>query len=166
MSRVPKPGISYNKRMRPAPDFTLPDQNGANHSLRDYRGKWVAVYFYPKDDTPGCTVEACSFRDGRDELERAGLVVLGISGDSVASHQKFTRKHGLNFTLLSDPGRTTIRAFGALGEKSMFGKKYEGILRNTYLVDPDGQIAKEYLKVQPADHAGLILRDLAKLRAA
>src|SRR4051812_31506209 len=131
--------------MRAAPDFTLQDQNGNEHSLRDYRGQWVVVYFYPKDDTSGCTKEACSFRDGREELERRGLKVFGISADSVASHKKFTDKYGLNFTLLSDPDKTIIDAYGALGEKSMFGRKYIGIKRNTYLIDPDGNIVKEYL---------------------
>ncbi len=152
--------------MKPAPDFTLPDQNGANHSLQDYRGKWVVVYFYPKDDTPGCTKEACSFRDGREELERQGVVVLGISADSVASHKKFAEKYNLNFTLLSNPERDVIKAYNALGEKSMFGKTFAGILRNTYLIDPAGNVAKEYRKVQPADHAVQILRDVKALQNA
>ena len=152
--------------MKPAPDFTLPDQNGTEHTLSQYRGKWVVVYFYPKDNTPGCTKEACSFRDGREELERHDIVVLGISGDSVKSHKKFADDHNLNFTLLSDPGRDTIRAYGALGQKSMFGKTYEGILRNTYLINPDGQIAKEYLKVKPEDHAIQIIKDVETLQAA
>lgn len=151
--------------MKPAPDFTLPDQNGTEHTLSQYRGKWVVVYFYPKDNTPGCTKEACSFRDGREQLERNGIVVLGISGDSVKSHKKFADEHNLNFTLLSDPSRDTIRAFGALGEKSMFGKAFEGILRNTYLINPDGQIAKEYLKVKPEDHAIQIIKDVEALQA-
>jgi peroxiredoxin Q/BCP len=150
--------------MKPAPNFTLPDQNNINHSLSDYHEKWTVVYFYPKDDTPGCTQEACSFRDGREELERHGIVVLGISADSVASHKKFADKHDLNFTLLSNPDKKVIEAYGALGEKSMFGKRYLGILRNTYLVNPDGNIAKVYEKVKPADHAIQILKDITKLQ--
>jgi thioredoxin-dependent peroxiredoxin len=150
--------------MKPAPDFTLPDQNDTEHTLSQYRGTWVVVYFYPKDNTPGCTKEACSFRDGREELERHNIVVLGISGDSVKSHKKFVDAHNLNFTLLSDPSRDTIRAYGSLGEKSMFGKTYEGILRNTYLISPDGQIAKEYVKVKPEDHAIQIIKDVEALQ--
>ena len=146
--------------MKPAPDFTLPDQHGTDHRLSDYRGQWVVVYFYPKDDTPGCTKEACSFRDGREQLERNGIKVLGISADSIASHKKFDDKHRLGFTLLSDPNKTVIASFGAVGQKSLFGKKYLGILRNTYLIDPDGNIAKVYEKVKPQDHALQIVKDV------
>lgn len=150
--------------MKTAPEFTLPDQNGTNRSLSDYHGKWVVVYFYPKDDTPGCTKEACSFRDGREEIERHNIVVLGISADTVVSHRKFVDKHNLNFTLLSDPGKHTIRAYGALGEKSMFGKTFEGIHRNTYVVNPEGMIVKAYEEVSPADHAVQIVRDIVALQ--
>ncbi|HSX41492.1 MAG TPA: thioredoxin-dependent thiol peroxidase [Candidatus Saccharimonadales bacterium] len=152
--------------MKTAPNFTLQDQDGQEHSLSDYAGQWLVVYFYPKDDTPGCTKEACSFRDGRDLLEERGIKVVGISGDSVASHKKFAEKFKLNFTLLADPDRKVIEAYGALGEKSMFGKKYIGILRNTYLINPQGKIVKEYTKVKPEDHAAQILRDAGALQSA
>jgi peroxiredoxin Q/BCP len=149
--------------MTPAPDFTLPDQTGTNRSLSDYAGQWLVVYFYPKDDTPGCTQEACSFRDSYAELAAAGIQVVGISKDSVASHAKFATKYRLNFPLLADPTGATIEAYGAWGPKSMFGKHYDGIIRSTFLVNPAGQIVKEYPKVTPKDHAGQILRDFAKL---
>lgn len=147
-----------------APNFTLKDQHDQAQTLSDYRGQWVVVYFYPKDDTPGCTKEACSFRDGRDHLETKGIKVFGISADSVASHKKFDDKHQLGFTLLSDPEKEVIQAFGAWGEKSMYGKKYMGILRNTYLISPDGEIVKTYEKVKPQDHALQILKDVEALR--
>ncbi|MCA9349277.1 thioredoxin-dependent thiol peroxidase [Candidatus Saccharibacteria bacterium] len=147
-----------------APDFNLPDQNGQTHQLSDYAGKWLVVYFYPKDSTPGCTVEACAFRDGRDELLARGVEVVGISKDSVASHAKFADKHELNFTLLSDESATTIQAYGAWAEKSMFGKKYMGILRNTYLINPEGEVVKTYKKVSPKDHYRQILTDLEQLQ--
>lgn len=153
--------------MKQAPAFTLQDQNGDNHSLSDYRGKWVVLYFYPKDDTPGCTTEACSFRDARDAIAEFGnAVVLGVSKDNVQSHKKFADKHTLNFTLLSDPQNEVIDAYGAWQQKSMFGKKYMGIQRMTVLIDPDGNIAKEYPKVNPAKHAAEIIADLQKLQAA
>jgi peroxiredoxin Q/BCP len=147
-----------------APDFTLPDQNNVMHSLSDYAGKWLVVYFYPKDDTPGCTKEACSFRDGRDYLEEKGLTVLGISKDTVASHRKFVDKYDLNFTLLADPETTTIKAFGAWGLKKMMGREYEGIKRTTYLINPDGEIVKTYENVKPEDHAVQILRDFEAIQ--
>jgi peroxiredoxin Q/BCP len=109
-----------------APDFSLPDQNNEFHSLKQYEGKWVVVYFYPKDATPGCTKEACNFRDGRDYLEEAGAVVLGISKDSVASHKKFAESHKLNFTLLSDTSTETIKAFGAWAPKKVYGPRIYG----------------------------------------
>jgi peroxiredoxin Q/BCP len=146
-----------------APDFTLPDQNNEMHSLKDYAGKWLVVYFYPKDDTPGCTKEACSFRDGRGYLEEKGLTVLGISKDTVASHKKFADKYNLNFTLLADPELETIKAFGSWGEKKFMGRVFTGTLRNTYLINPTGEIVKTYEKVTPADHAGQILKDFEEL---
>jgi peroxiredoxin Q/BCP len=146
------------------PSFTLPDQNNKLHSLEDYLGKWVVVYFYPKDDTPGCTMEACSFRDYTNKLTEKDVVVLGISKDSVASHKKFEEKYNLNFTLLSDEGASVAREFGAVGEKSMFGKKYVGVLRKTFLVDPEGIIRKEYPKVTPREHAAQILKDLETMQ--
>ena len=143
--------------------FELPDQNGKIHKLTDYLGKNVIVYFYPKDSTPGCTKEACNFRDGRQVLEELNVVVLGISKDSVASHKKFAEKHELNFTLLSDISGETIKQFGAWGTKKMFGKSYEGIKRNTYLFDKRGNLVKEYENVNPITHIGEIIKDLQKL---
>lgn len=143
-----------------APDFRLPDQNGTLHSLEGYSGKWLVLYFYPKDSTPGCTKEACSFRDGRQFLEEAGAVVLGVSKDSVASHKKFAEKHNLNFTLLSDETTETIKAYGAWGKKKFMGREYEGINRNTYLISPTGEIVKKYTDVNPITHVGEVLKDL------
>lgn len=143
-----------------APEFSLQDQNNITHRLQDYRGRWVIVYFYPKDATPGCTKEACSFRDGRELLENAGAVVLGISKDTVTSHKKFADKHHLNFTLLSDTSTETIQAYGAWGKKKFMGKEYEGIKRNTYLISPDGTIVKTFENVNPATHIGEVLRDV------
>ena len=143
--------------------FELPDQNGKKHKLTDYLSKNVIVYFYPKDSTPGCTKEACNFRDGRQVLEALNVVVLGISKDSVASHKKFAEKHELNFTLLSDISGEIIKQFGAWGTKKMFGKSYEGIKRNTYLFDKRGNLVKEYENVNPITHIGEIIKDLQKL---
>lgn len=152
--------------MKQAPDFTLLDQDEKSHSLSDYSGQWVVLYFYPKDDTPGCTTEACNFRDARDAIAEFGnAVVIGVSKDTPKSHKKFANKYGLNFTLLSDPSHTVIEAYGAWLEKSMFGKKYMGIQRATYIIDPSGNIAKEYPKVDPAKHAAEIIKDLQSLQA-
>lgn len=150
--------------MKFAYDFTLPDQNGDLHSLADYRGKWVVLYFYPQDDTPGCTTEACSFRDERDVLAEHGAQVIGISKDSVASHKRFAKKHNLNFTLLSDPDHKTIEAYGAWAPKKMFGREFLGTLRRTYIIDPEGIIAREFPDVTPKDHAGEIIRALEELK--
>lgn len=149
-----------------APDFSLQDQNGNTHSLTQYAGKWVIVYFYPKDATPGCTKEACSFRDGRQMLEDAGAIVLGISKDSVASHKKFSDAHKLNFTLLSDPTAATIQTYGAWGKKKFMGREYDGILRNTYLINPHGEIIKTYEGVNPLTHVGDVLADLQESNRA
>ncbi|MBW4061761.1 thioredoxin-dependent thiol peroxidase [Candidatus Saccharibacteria bacterium] len=149
-----------------APNFALADQTGTVRNLSDYAGGWLAVYFYPKDDTPGCTTEACSFRDEYDYLQAIGLSVVGISRDSVSSHAKFAAKYDLRFPLLSDPDHAVISAYGAWGEKSMYGKTYEGITRLTVLVNPDGEIVKTYPKVTPKDHAVVIGRDLAGLRGS
>lgn len=152
--------------MNPAPHFTLRDQNDTPHTLDDYAGKWLVLYFYPKDETPGCTAEACAFRDGRDALQAAGAEVVGVSADSVASHQQFAEGHGLNFTLLSDESLNTIKAYGAWGKKTVPGSdtETEGTLRKTFLITPDGQIAKEYPAVDPAGHASQVLADLEALR--
>ena len=146
--------------MTKAPHFLLLNQERQSVKLTDYLGKWVVLYFYPKDDTPGCTKEACNFRDGREYLEDLGAVVIGISKDSPESHKKFINKYNLNFTLLSDPEAEVIKQYGAWGEKSMFGKKYFGINRNTILIDPNGYIFKEYKGVNPAKHIDDIYKDL------
>lgn len=150
--------------MKSAPSFSLPDQAGTTRSLADYAGQWLIVYFYPKDDTPGCTAEACSLRDGNAELEQRGIKIVGISKDSVDSHAKFAEKYHLTFPLLSDPEHTTIEAYGAWGPKKFMGKEFLGIHRITFLVDPKGQIVKEYPKVAPKDHADEILRDFDALQ--
>jgi peroxiredoxin Q/BCP len=140
-----------------AQDFSLPDQNGAVHSLQDYAGKWLVLYFYPKDNTPGCTKEACIFRDERDTISRLGQAeIVGVSKDSVESHKKFAEQQHLNFTLLSDPEHATIEAYGAWG---LLGTK-----RNTVIIDPGGQIAKTYEGVDPKTHAAQIIADLQQLQ--
>jgi len=141
-----------------APEFTLISEDGETVSLSDYRGKSdVILYFYPKDNTSGCTKDACSFRDNVREIETKGAVVLGISPDSVRSHQNFARKHELNFTLLSDPDHKVAQAWGVWGEKKMYGRKYWGILRTTFIIDKDGIIRDVFQKVKPAGHAEQIL---------
>jgi len=130
--------------------------------LGNYAGKWVVLYFYPKDDTPGCTTEACAMRDARDELTELGAEVIGISKDDAASHEKFKAKHNLNFTLLSDKDGVTIDAYGAWGPKQ-FGR--EGILRRTYIIDPDGIVQKVYGRVTPAGHGEQVIEELKKLQA-
>ena len=133
-----------------APDFTLANAEGKKVSLSDFKGKDVVVYFYPKDDTPGCTKEACGFRDLWKELQRAGVVVLGVSPDAGASHQKFTAKYRLPFTLLSDPDKKVMQAWGAFGEKMMYGKKTQGVIRSTVWIGPDGVVKKHWKRVPDA----------------
>jgi len=139
------------------PPFVLSDQNGRKVASSDFAGKPLVVYFYPKDDTPGCTKEACSIRDSFQEFQGRGVAVVGISADSSASHAKFAGKYSLPFTLLADEGKDTIKAFGAWGEKSMYGKTYEGILRSTFVFGPDGKLKKVFPKVKPEGHAEEIL---------
>ena len=146
----------------PAPDFLLVDPDGMSKKLADFHGKWLVLYFYPKDETPGCTTEACSFRDARDTLAGMGAEIVGISKDDASSHEKFKANHSLNFTLLSDPGGTTIEAYGAWGPK-MFG--HLGILRKTFLIDPEGVVQKVYGRVTPVGHGSKVIEDLAKLQA-
>ena len=147
-----------------APDFALPDQEGRIHRLSDYRGRWVVLYCYPKDDTPGCTKEACGFRDRMGDLQELGAVVLGVSADDVESHKRFAEKYGLNFPLLADPERQAILAYGAWGKKNLYGKEYEGVLRQTFLIDPEGRIAKVWKKVSPEGHAEEVAEALRRLR--
>ena len=141
----------------PLPRFVLKDQNGKDVGSADFAGKPLVVYFYPKDDTPGCTKEACSIRDSFQEFRKRGVAVVGISADSSASHAKFVGKYSLPFTLLADEDKGTIQAFGAWGEKSMYGKTYEGILRSTFVFGPDGKLKKVFPKVKPEGHAEEIL---------
>jgi len=147
-----------------APDFALPDQEGKFHRLSDYRGRWVVLYFYPKDDTPGCTKEACGFRDRMGDLQALGAVVLGVSADDVESHKRFAEKYGLNFPLLADPERQAILAYGAWGKKNLYGKVYEGVLRQTFLIDPEGKIVKVWRKVSPEGHAEEVAEALRRAR--
>lgn len=141
--------------------FTLPDQNGMQRTLGDFVGSWLVLYFYPKDDTPGCTIEACSLRDANDQLIELGAQVIGISKDDTDSHRMFKAKHKLNFTLLSDPTGKTIAAYGAWGKK-MFGA--EGILRKTFIIDPKNEIVKTYGRVTPLGHGNQVITDLKRLQ--
>lgn len=146
-----------------APNFSLPDQNNKIHTLSDYLGQWVVVYFYPKDDTPGCTTQACSFRDQITKQQPDSTVVIGISKDTVRSHKKFADKFDLNFILLSDTTKETITSYHAIGTKKFMGREFQGVLRNTYIVDPKGYLVKIYENVIPKDHANLIFTDLKNL---
>jgi peroxiredoxin Q/BCP len=147
----------------PAPAFSLASTTGKNISLADLKGKKVVLYFYPKDDTPGCTKEACNFRDGIKDLEDAGAVVLGISPDDVASHEKFQKKFSLPFDLLADTGHAVAEKYGVWKEKSMYGKKYMGIERTTFIIDRKGKIAKIFPKVKVEDHHTEVLEALRNL---
>jgi peroxiredoxin Q/BCP len=133
------------------PAFSLKDADGNKVALKDFKGRNVVVYFYPKDDTPGCTKEACGFRDLWGDIEKTGTVVLGISPDDAASHQKFVSKYQLPFTLLSDPDRTVMEKYGAWGEKNMYGKKTMGVIRSTVLIGPDGKVRKHWKRVPKAE---------------
>lgn len=146
-----------------APNFSLLDENSEKRKLADFKGKWLVIYFYPKDDTPGCTKEACGIAEVYDDFAKLGVTVLGISKDSPASHTKFKTKYSLPFTLLSDESTEMIQSYGAWTEKSMYGKKYMGISRVTYIINPKGEIVKAYPKVTPADHAVALLADLKDL---
>lgn len=147
----------------PAPDFSLVNSLGQAVSLDDFKGKWLVVYFYPKNDTPGCTVEACSMRDARDDLADLGVEVVGISRDNPASHEKFKAKHSLNFTLLSDPTAEAIKRYGAWGN-NLLG--LPGTQRKTYIINPDGQIVKVYDKVTPVGHGEQLVEDVKRLQSA
>jgi peroxiredoxin Q/BCP len=146
-----------------ASDFTLPDQEAKLHSLSDYKGSWLILYFYPKDFTPGCTKEACSFRDSSNEFKKRGVKIVGISKDTVASHKKFAEKYKLKFPLLADTQHKVIEAYGAWGKKKFMGKQFQGTIRNSVLINPKGEIVKEYKNVNPIIHSSQILEDLDKL---
>lgn len=146
-----------------APAFSLLDQNQVKHSLKQYEGKMVLIYFYPKDDTPGCTKEACMIADVYNDFKKLGVTVIGVSKDSPKSHLKFAEKYNLPFTLLSDPDGTMIEKYGAFKEKTMFGKTSLGIVRMSYLLNGEGKVLKVYPKVDPATHALEILNDIKGL---
>jgi peroxiredoxin Q/BCP len=144
-----------------APDFTLRDATGREVSLEDFAGRDVILYFYPRDDTPGCTKEACGFRDQWDALGRTGAVVLGVSADDAASHRRFATKYRLPFTLLSDPDHTVMRAYGAYGEKTLYGRKITGVIRSTVWIGPDGRVRRHWARVgNAAKHPAQVLAAL------
>jgi len=145
--------------MKKAPDFSLPDQDNKIHTLTEYAGKWLILYFYPQDETPGCTAEACLFRDGRQDLAAAGAEVVGVSSDTVAAHKQFADKHSLNFTILADPEKAAIKAYDVLDEATGRTK------RDTFLINPEGEILRIYHDVSPTGHAEQILEDLRQLQA-
>ena len=151
------------KLKQKAPHFALPDQDGTEHTLRGYQGKWVALYFYPKDDTPGCTVEACNFRDEIKNVEKLDAVVLGISPDGVKEHNKFIEKFNLPFLLLADEEQKTCRDYGVWVEKSMYGRKYMGVARTTFIIGKDGRIKKIFEKVKPEGHAQEVIEILKEM---
>ena len=146
-----------------APAFTLPSSEGGTVSLKDLKGKTIVLYFYPKDDTPGCTREACDFRDTQASIRKAGAVVFGVSGDSLESHGKFKTKYKLNFPLLSDAANEVATNFGAYGEKSLYGRKFMGIIRSTFIIDRDGVVRKVFPKVKVDGHAEKVLEAVKAL---
>jgi peroxiredoxin Q/BCP len=146
-----------------APAFKLPDQSGKEHSLKDYAGKWLLIYFYPKDDTPGCTTEACTIRDNFSDFKKSKIAVLGVSIDAVKSHEKFAKKYNLPFPLLADTDKKMVEAYGVWGKKKFMGREYMGTRRMSFLIDPAGKIAKIYEQVKPKEHAGEVLADQKKL---
>lgn len=146
-----------------APDFALAADDGTTVQLSTLRGKPVILYFYPRDDTPGCTTEACDFRDRHEAVQAHGATVLGVSPDAQKAHIRFKTKYGLPFTLLSDPEKTALLAYGAFGKKIMYGKEVEGVIRSTYLIDKTGKIAAAWPKVSVKEHAAAVLAELAKL---
>ncbi|UCF66708.1 MAG: peroxiredoxin [Acidobacteriota bacterium] len=153
-------GIEVGKK---APAFTLVDQDGQKVKLSDFKDRWVVLYFYPKDDTPGCTKEACEFSDGIRQFEKLDAVILGCSPDSPESHKKFIRKYGLRLILLSDPGRGAMEKYGAFGEKKMYGKTVRGVIRSTVIVDPSGKVAHHWTNVRAAGHAEKVRDKLREL---
>lgn len=148
-----------------APAFTLEDQDGKKVALADLAGRWTVLYFYPKDDTPGCTTQACEFTGGIKALEALNAVVLGCSPDDAESHRKFIAKHKLKVRLLSDPDHKAMARYGAWGEKNMYGKVVEGVIRSTVIIDPDGKIARHWARVQAAGHAEKVRETLEELQS-
>jgi thioredoxin-dependent peroxiredoxin len=149
-----------------APDFTLPDQDGNETTLSDLRGQTVVLYFYPKADTPGCTAQACGIRDHRNDYEGTGARVVGVSPDTVTAQKKFADKYGLDFTLLADENHEVADLYGVWGEKKMYGKTYMGVQRATFLIDPDGKVARVFPKVSPKTHDEVVLEALGQLASA
>jgi len=147
-----------------APEFNLPDQDGKMHSLKEYQGQWVLLYFYPKDDTPGCTTEACSLRDNLPKFKKLKAQVFGVSTDSVKSHRKFADKFELPFTLLSDESKELVKKYDVYRPKKFMGREFLGTMRESFLIDSKGKIAKIYENVKPAIHADEVLVDLTKLQ--
>lgn len=154
-------GMAQQQPPYPAPDFSLIDSTGERCTLSDYAGSWLVLYFYPADDTPGCTVEACSLRDARDDITALGAHIVGVSRDNPSQHEAFKQKYSLNFTLLCDPDVTAHKAYGSWGKK-MFGQ--EGVLRKTFLIDPEGRVQKVYGRVTPVGHGEKIIADLKQLQ--
>lgn len=148
-----------------APDFSLESTTGKRVSLADFRGKWVVLYFYPKDNTPGCTREACAFRDSNHLLQELGAVVLGVSRDSIKSHERFQEKYSLDFPLLSDPDAAVHKAYGAWGVKRMYGKEREGAVRSTFLIDPEGTVRKVWYGVKVDGHSDEVLEAIEDLKS-
>ena len=148
---------------QPAPDFTLQDQTGAEVTLSKFRGHPVVLYFYPKDDTPGCTTEACAFRDARTDYEKAGAKVIGVSPDDVKSHAKFAKKHDLPFTLVADVEQKVCETYGVWQEKSMYGKTYMGVVRSTFVIDAGGVVRKVFPKVKVDGHSDAVLEAIHSL---
>lgn len=144
-------------------DIALLDQSGQSHTLEDYLGKYLVIYFYPKDSTPGCTAEACSLRDYNSKIEKLGAKIIGVSRDSVSSHKKFADNEKLNFTLLSDPDSELQQAFGTWVEKKMFGKSYMGTSRSTFIVDPQGKVLRVWEKVKPENHGEEVFNELKNI---
>ena len=144
-----------------APPFTLKDRHGKTHTLSDYEGQTIVVYFYPKDDTPGCTKEACSFKDDYASFKEAGVEIIGISPDTVESHQKFTEKYDLPFTLLADPDHQVCKAYEVWGLKKSFGREYEGVFRTTFIINPDGKVKRVFVNVKPTEHSQEVLAEVS-----
>ena len=165
---TPKPEAPANDHFigvgQSAPAFNLSDQRGETRQLKDFKGSWIVVYFYPKDDTPGCTTQACGFRDGMKAFTDRGVIVLGVSPDDEKSHTKFATKHKLPFELLADKEQTMCNAYGVWQEKSMYGRTYMGVVRTTYLIDPAGKVAHRWDKVKVDGHEKDVLAKIDELK--